>query len=376
MARLLAGFTAALVAMIVGLSWSAPAHGGGPGQIRFFQADTQFDGEFIQDSGWGLAEVLYVGQRDILYLNVVVNGAWRIENVPMMSHRGDGAPHRQFFAFDLGIAPGQAIQAVNFGVAITEQPLFHPPMQIYNAPVQSMLYRIDSGLRGFQLRAGQPVSMKAGKSKEKKNPRRPAPDINQPQGPKECVPGAVSNALKALNELLPPRRRVAKEVLQIGVLKPALDWNLEAGGCDSEAWPDKKKLYIKQIRMPIATEVVRPSSNSREMQEVMKKLEKARRQNCMIEMTVEGHCVLLKSVAPVEGRNDYTFEVAHDVRQINNPATAIDQTVTFDPTTGRIKAGWMMEGKKVIHWTIQCIERQGGGGGGGGGGDGGGCCGR
>src|SRR5438067_6119112 len=91
--------------------------------ISFSQLNIEFDFTPREDfTEWGQAQVQFVGTSDpVLYANLVVNGDWEVQNVPVLSTNGPGMPVTT--SFDVALGPdGVPVNALTYAFTLTTAP--------------------------------------------------------------------------------------------------------------------------------------------------------------------------------------------------------------------------------------------------------------
>ncbi|MFH4275976.1 hypothetical protein WAJ11_20390, partial [Acinetobacter baumannii] len=83
-----------------------------PTKLRFSQLNIDYDDGPFPDSSWGAVDLSYVGREEPLYFNLVVNGAWQVRNIPVLSHEGAGRRQRARIHFDLQTPMGVDVRTL------------------------------------------------------------------------------------------------------------------------------------------------------------------------------------------------------------------------------------------------------------------------
>jgi hypothetical protein len=315
---------------------------------EFYQLTTNIDGLLVEHSGWGMVDVTFMGSPDVLYFNLVRQGEWIIQNMPVLSSQGFDSMQTQSFQFDLGLPDGVQAPPMEMTIMLSTEVFPVPPVFPQVVECQSLEYAINSGHQGLLIKQ-QP----AGGQVMLGGPPDPTaivgPSIwNQDCGKNECVPAAVSNALRFLNDH--HDLKIDSDLISIESLKPALGWTTT--GCKLDDWPRRKKRYLRQHNIPITTEVV----GERSIQRVID----AMNAGCAVEMNVFGHTALVTAVAKLPENNMYSVEVAHDTEQGSDPPQNSHgtrfETMNYESSSGRIKGvSW---GRKVHSFVIECRHQE------------------
>jgi len=335
-------------------TFATPARIGGP--VRICQADIAFNGVETPDSAWGIAELTYEGTRETRYFNLSVAGDWQIRNIPLLIPSGEGAVHTLLLPFDLGVEHGVDVPFIDFGYSLTAEPLSTAPAVDRFEEVQGLLYEINSGVGFEPLVLGSPAPQEGGASGREGATLDEV--INQDCNKDECAPAAVSNALKTLKRDFD--LRIDDDLITIAAFKEALGWRPPQGdrpGGTGYDWPELKATYLEENRIPVTSEQVDPGQNLQEARKAMNIIIRALERGCMVEITVDGHTALLTSVAAVEGRADYNMTIAHDISQ-NREGGTQSQNIVYNAGGQKITGGWLMDGRNVRHFAIQCSKRK------------------
>ena len=83
-------------------------------ELVFEQIDFDLGGEIITNSSWGSATLTYTGSRDVLYFNLAVNDSWVIQNIPVLSPKGEGIIQSLTLRFDLGVSSGTEVLTLEY----------------------------------------------------------------------------------------------------------------------------------------------------------------------------------------------------------------------------------------------------------------------
>ena len=191
--------------------------------LTFSQIDFYLDGMSTLNSDWGSVELMFEGSDDILYFNLVVDGNWQIQNVPVLSLKGTGNIQSQRFSFDLGNNVGEDVTAINYAFNLTTYTLASAPSGSTPATVgddQIVLFSggVDVSLPAAPAPAVPLIGGQAIINEQHKNENFP----NQECGHNECAPTAVSNSLQFLNDKHNLGMNPAD--IDIGTMKGATNW--------------------------------------------------------------------------------------------------------------------------------------------------------
>ena len=174
--------------------------------LSFYQLDVEFDGDRHQKSAWGAVDFRFVGSEGFLYFNLTVlsgnsgSPVWRIQNVPVLSREGPNVRQTTTFHFNLANPPGDRVASLEYGYALTAQPLSEMPELAVRQHVRRRDYAIDTGYGGEPITFVPPPDFLAGGAAAGE-PCSHEGFPNQEAAKDECVPAATSNSLNWMNEL-------------------------------------------------------------------------------------------------------------------------------------------------------------------------------
>ncbi len=168
--------------------------------LEIYQVDFNFDGTQYQDTEWGAVQFTYTGQTEIMYFNLAINDSWQVQNAPILSAEGVGVEQTITLYFDLGSTRGDDVSLVDYGYQFTPFIFDYPPTTDTTAVVEPQDIVLYSGTGG-KLPEPEPAKKHVGgKAKTPvKHSLDPNKFPNQPAGPNECTPTAISNSLNFLN---------------------------------------------------------------------------------------------------------------------------------------------------------------------------------
>ncbi|HLN01199.1 MAG TPA: hypothetical protein VK335_18050 [Bryobacteraceae bacterium] len=332
--------------------------GGGKPGLRFYQLDIDFDDRRIRYSTWGSVQLRFVGRKEIIYFNLAVEGTWAVRNVPVLSREGPGKRQETWFSFPLGNREGERVRKVEYGYSLTGRPTGKMPPMTANAAVTQRLYRLRRGTGGPRERPQgiTPQSPKPVEGGEVKGPKATHDGFpNQPCGPNECVPTAISNSLKFLNKK--HKLDIPDDDISIDKLKKPTGWHKQDGCPDG--WEDGKKDYVDsenkktgKKKWPVDTTV--PNQPTQYAQ----KIYDAIRRGCDVEIIANGHCVAVTGAQELKN-GWYTLDLTHDSKQQKKKGEGITETVTYNPKTNTVLAGssWITN-QKLLLVVIECPKKK------------------
>jgi hypothetical protein len=315
--------------------------------LSFFQLDVNFDNDKHQKNPWGYVDVAYLGSAGTLYFNLAVEGNWRIRNVPVLSPEGPLAPHVMSFAFDLGVSEGTKVKYVSYAAGLTGAPLdAMPTAPLVLAEVKSAHYRLFTG-------GGEPIAY---------TPPAPAQQGGEGEGPiyehrgfpnqeakkDECVPAAVSNSLQWLNKTY--NLSIPAGQMTLEQMKVATAWKKENGGCDWNKWPETKRKYMEDNRIPVTTEELDAMQFA--------KVVDAMKNGCDVEIGINHHTAAITGIqklAPgAEPKDpDYALVLTHDKDQDANGGR-VSEPVTYDKDFGKFHGPNWVDNKDFDWIVVEC----------------------
>ena len=314
-------------------------------EVNFSQLDFYLDGNSTLNSDWGSVELTFEGSDDILYFNLVVNGNWQIQNVPVLSLKGTG-PQSQRFSFDLGNNVGVDVTAINYALNLTTYTLASAPSGSTPATVGDDQIVLFSGGRDVSLPVAPApavplVGGQAVNNEQHKNENFP----NQECGNNECAPTAVSNSLQFLNDK--HNLGMNPDDIDIETMKDATGWAPD--GCfiwGPNAFPALKDAYMKANGYPITTRVFQPNQIGALIAEIDDDQD--------IEAELDGHTVCVVGITDLGGGR-YSVTVASDVDQDDPNGGAGEEgieTGTWNTNTGTWEGGF--GGYGLNYFVVEC----------------------
>jgi hypothetical protein len=303
----------------------------GPPELKFDQIDFYIQGVPIPNSEWGSVGVTFTGCDRPLYFNLSVNGVWRIQDMPLLSFRGPGVRVTQNFDFDLGVPRGTDVTGLQYVYSITTSTLGAAPGgTAVPAAVGACTVAMDSGDKGATMSQPGIAPLLIGADSLRVAiamatfPNQECPNFG------ECVPTAVSNSLKYLNDA--NNLGLTDAQTSIGTMKTATGYDPSPPpGCYSN-WPDTKKAYMGANGYPIDT------TTTNNWDDVMT----AVNNGADVELRSQTHCANITAMSKgADGK--YTITVSHDTDQ-GNPGGTKTQTVIYDPATNTYSGGAGFDG--------------------------------
>ena len=312
----------------------------GEPELRFKQIDFQIEGTSIPNSSWGDCFLTFTGSEDVMYFNLKVNGNWVVQDVPVPSGAGVGNRQTVGFNFDLGVPSGINVTNLNYVYSLTSHTLWAPPTGTpVSATVGDERVRMNSGIKGATIPTPGIAPLIMGSDALLLAIARATFTNQECPNVGECVPTAVSNSLKYLNDL--NGLGLTDAQTSIGTMKTATGYDPSPPpGCYSN-WPTTKDNYMQANGYPINTttttnwdDVVNAVNNGAD-----------------VELRSPTHCAAVTG-ATKNADGTYTFTVSHDTDQ-GNAGGCKTETVTFDPATGKYTGGAGFDGQTA---RPTCIE--------------------
>jgi len=325
-----------------------PSHGGPGTQVAatvvLTQLDVEFDGAAHANSAWGYAAVQYTGVAGVLYFNLVINGAWRVQNLPFLSREGAGVVQSNGVAFDLGVAEGTDVTSVDAIAELSTDPLAQAPAgSAVATAVGNQAFAIATGFQRKMIAFAPPApALVGGAADGPKVGHRDFP--NQEAGRNECVPAALSNSLRWLNATY--GLGIAEGNMSIAAMKVLVKWG-PAGA--PQQWWSRKRSFFKD---DIATTTIPKNS--------LDKVFEAVQNGCDVELRANNHVVAVTGAQKL-ANGDYALDLTHDTVQGDNTqgtgATGT-QTVTWNAKTRKFSGAPWIEGQGPDLFVSECPKRR------------------
>lgn len=333
------------VALALAAGRAGPAPGSKP-RLALAQLDLEFDGVAHPFTEWGSAAIRFVGSNAPLYLNLSIDGVWRVRNLPLLSRRGPGRRQQTSVTFKLHDGDGVRVRSVAAAFSLSDTPLAAPPAPALHRRLhrQARIYRI--GTPGVAALTGlvPPSEVVEGGAADG-DPITYDDFPNQDVEQNECVLGAASNSLQWLKKTfaLP----IADGDISIDAFRTPLEWGPK--GCDDN-WPDLKEKYLKDKGIGVRTEALDRFAIDR-IPEFM-------RAKCDIELSAGIHTAAVVGFVKLDdGR--MKLDLASDGKQgIKGRGTkpndgGIDEGV-YDPVGGRFEHAPWLDRKAPELLVVEC----------------------
>ena len=280
-----------------------------PGRRRFVPAD------------WMYASLEFRGHGLVGYLNLTVDAAWVIRNVPVVAAL-DGLPEVRWFAFAPNGEVARSAGAVSYGVAIEPVVRETAPMPEDSATPASQPV-VMCGIDGLAGEGGGPAGGPGhgptgsgaavpliGDELAEKPVVHQGKFPNQPAKVNQCVTVAFSNSLEWIQSTQ------GLDTAPVDLTPGYIDHEL--GRKDDQPVDVNDAIAKKKARYgELVDTIVFDGKNGLPMPRIQEKL----RQNCDLEMFVKpakpgavGHMVAIVSITRTKDGN-WSIDVAHDIRQ-------------------------------------------------------------
>jgi hypothetical protein len=329
---------------------SAGAIGGVIDSLGFYQIDFEQGADSVANSDWGSVDLGFTGTSGFQYFNLVINGVWQVQNMPIAAVDGVGVSQSQSLNFNLGNSVGSQVTSVNYLASLDSTPLITAPLGTASSVAVTTRNVTVGGLGGplgfipsaVSLVGSLPVSWAFNFGVP-----------NQDCGVDECAPAAFSNSLKWLAPGIPD------QVTSIDGLKgptswvaPQIDTNGApipgTGGVPVNGWKGKGTALEPY---GITTRFFTPDKIGQVLAEIDDGQD--------VEIWGDHHAaVVVGLVESLDGT--YTIVVKHDTDQGTDGGTKTE-LITYDPDTGLLTGGspGFFDGAGIRGFVVECPEPSG-----------------
>lgn len=287
----------------------------GKPRLEFSQLDFELDSGVIPDSEWGDVALSQSGSPNLQYFNLTVNGSWQVQNVPVLPDQGVGVWQTVHMQFDLGVPRGNDVANIDYGYSLTLAPLASAPATTATAVVDPKSIVAASGIQGLSIPPPSLAGPLAGRDAGSWNYLGGGMP-NQPCGPNECVPAAVSNSVQYLNT----QHGLGLSGWQTGInqMKNATGWSPTGAPAN---WPTGKSAWMAANGYPINTTPINFSQ-----------IQAALAAGYDVEIDSKWHSAVVVGITDLGG-GDYSIQVQHDTDQNNPGAGCQTDTITYHAAT-------------------------------------------
>jgi len=325
-----------------------PSHGDAGTQVAatvvLTQLDVEFDGETHANTAWGHATVDYTGVFGVLYFNLVIDGTWRVQNIPFLSPEGAGVTQTNAVTFDLGVAQGTEVTSVDAIAELSIDPLTEAPAGgAVTTAVGNQAFVIATGFSRKTIAFAPPAPTLVGGAAD--GPKATNPNFpNQEAGKNECVPAALSNSLRWLDGTY--GLGIAEGNMSIAAMKVLVKWGPDGA---PQQWWSRKRSFFKEL---IETTTIPKNS--------LDKVFDAVRNGCDVEMRANNHVVAVTGAQKLADGN-YVLELTHDTVQgddTKGTGKTGTQNVTWDVKTKKFSGAPWIEGHGPDLFVSECPKRR------------------
>jgi len=309
--------------------------------LRFSQLNVSVSGQVHPNTAWGALDFEFDVIEEIRYVNLAVNGVWRIQNVPLLRldlpGAGTGSVPTIRVNFDLGVPAGTVVPALSYAFVLAPTPLSQMPQGTTAALVTSANYVLSTCFAQSPILFNPPSpTMIGGQQAAVAIQRKNFP--NQEAGVNECVPVAASNSLQWMDR----RHRLGLNAADISIaaMKTATGWT--SAGTAGQWWI-KKNDYLAAKGIPITTANVSRSIDA---------LVDAMKRGCDVELVIGNHAVAVTGVTRLANGN-YTVVVTNDTDQ-GNPDGRVSELLTFNTATKTFQGAPWNNGLGMGQLIVEC----------------------
>ncbi|MCB1187189.1 hypothetical protein KDL29_08500 [bacterium] len=311
--------------------------------LNIDRTDIKVDGNVIDLSSFGELKFQFDASTAVQYFNLVVNGEWKVRNLPITSTQTTGIEESRTVRFPFSnVIPGQPMAAVSYGWELGSTPLTEAPQEEETSIVDPAAFNVGSAEDGVSLLSpSTPAAtfnwLPVGVADFASHPANQL--VNQQAGSKESAPTAVSNALKQLQNA--NINALAGLDLGISDMKPATGWTLSgsfAGASDDpSSWWNEMADYLISNDYPVLTEVKTRNRFDEIIDDVADGL--------VVELRVPGHSAVVASVVELTN-GDLILWVAHDANQLDAESGTTIEPVYYDLSAGSFHGNFWVEGRQ------------------------------
>lgn len=312
-------------------------------ELVFEQIDFDLGGEIITNSSWGSATLTYTGSRDVLYFNLAVNDSWVIQNIPILSPKGEGIIQSLTLRFDLGVSSGTEVLTLEYAFNLNTDTLETTPRVVQTSSVRDGNIIFYPGFSDEDVSLDPPTILVGGAAIRYAYHEGDFP--NQECGINECTPVAVSNSLQFLNDEY--GLGFTDDQMSIATMKMATEWT--PNGCliydwnDQLAWWKVKDQYMEDNDYPITTRMIT------DFDQIIDEIEAGQD----VEVTLAAHTAAVVSILKIGGK--YVINIAHDSEQGEAGGT-ITEMIIYNTSTGKFEGGAWINNKSFHYFAVECPE--------------------
>jgi hypothetical protein len=297
----------------------------------------------LSNSNWGQADLTFASPSSTEFFNLVVNGSWQVQNIPVMNLSGTSGSQALSFDFSLANSPGTIVSSASILAQLSNSPLPSAPTGTPTLTNVNPLSVTIGGLAGpigpiplaAALIGGVPIAANGASN---------VGVPNQDVGVDECAPGAFSNSLMYLNNKF--KLGIPANLTSVNGLKVPLGWVAPAtdgsgnpipgtGGVTATAWQGK----ANALSAFVTTQFFGPNNGNgtttgvNDINSAINEMKKGED----VEVWGAHHAAVAASITQLDN-GKYEINVEHDIQQGKAGGT-VTQPIIYDPTTGLLTGG-------------------------------------
>ncbi len=314
----------------------------------FYQLNFIYGSDTITHSEWGALDITFTGTLSYQYINLSVDTAWAIQNLPVISIQGPSVSQTQRFWFPLPDS-GVVISSIVIGISLTDSTKVLAPALTDTVNLSQYEYVIGSGT----FSGGGGTKNEAGKAKNQIG----AAAITMPPSPthaafpnqetlvNDCALSGVSNSLNYLNSVH-PGLNLPLQACSIDTLRQKLGWT--PTGVPRQNWAANKRAHTEKRKMRIKTitggqgTIIHVPQQLADKQDIEIDAKKKGKDESHV-MAIVG-CVLM-----ADGK--YAITVRHDGQQ-GEAGGLVTETGIYDPKTGDLTGA--LASYKEFFIVVEC----------------------
>lgn len=307
--------------------------------LRFVQLDFDLNGQKTKNSAWGSAALGYENAPATLYFNLAVGKRWVVRNVPVpaSTERANWA-----FGFDLGVTKGTNVTTLEYAYELSSNLLTTMPGNFQRSPVTDRPVVMAPGFLEGEPILQDPPDAESGDSvvdSASHEGEFPNSGVNL----KECVPAAVTNSLKFLNEKY--KLGLSEKEMSIATMKKATGW-IPGYGCGFD-WYETKDKFMQDNGYGVTTRKVT------DFDKIIEEIKAGQD----VELCGGWHCAAVVDIAKL-ANGKYVLFVAHDTAQ-GESGGEIYEKIIYDPKTKKFEGSpGFFDGSGFSYFVVECPEKR------------------
>jgi hypothetical protein len=306
--------------------------------LLFEQLDFDLNGHKTKNSAWGSATLSYERARTTLYFNLAVGKRWVVRNVPVPPWE----EHAHWaFGFDLGVTKGTDVTTLEYAYELTSNLLTTMPGDFQRAAVSDRSVVMAPGFEEGKPILRDPPAAEFGDSVAD-SAYHEGEFPNAGAGLNECVPAAVSNSLRFLNNKY--ELGLTKDQTSVRTMKGATGW--DPRGCGFE-WYKTKDKYMQDNGYGVTTRMIT------DFDDIIKEIKAGQD----VELCGDWHCAAVVGIAKL-ANGKYVLYVAHDTVQ-DGRGGEISEKIIYDPKTKKFEGSpGFFDGSGFSYFVVECPEKR------------------